>query len=208
LVFGLVISLGLTEGDFDAELIDAEVKYMKSRRHEFETQGQYEQWIDDRLEIILTAIRLGYINRLNLGSVKAGFSTQNYEAWDPKSCPNTIPGNVGTGKAQWPFIGRGRREFFTLRHKFEGKNLYALYSSYKVSIESSKGIYSTFINSMLPHSSAFCVNIVANDFLMITQLNRLCRFHNLADGIALLGSLDFVLGSVDLMDLILLIWVK
>jgi len=33
---------------------------------------------------------------------------------------------------------------------------------------------------------------------MITQLNRLCRSINLADGIALLGSLDFVLGSVDL----------
>jgi NADH:ubiquinone oxidoreductase subunit D len=53
---------------------------------------------------------------------------------------------------------------------------------------------------MLPHSSsrAFTVNIVANDFLVITQLNKLCRSINIADMIALLGSLDFVLGSVDL----------
>jgi len=49
------------------------------------------------------------------------------------------------------------QKFFTLKKamdKFDDKNWYALYSSCKVSIESSKGIYSIFINSMLPHSSS------------------------------------------------------
>ena len=86
------------------------------------------------------------------------------------------------------------------RDKYNSNNWYGLYSACKVSIESSKGIYSIFVNSMLPHSSsrAFTVNIVANDFLMITQLGRLTKSMNLADLIALLGSLDFVLGAVDL----------
>jgi NADH:ubiquinone oxidoreductase subunit D len=77
---------------------------------------------------------------------------------------------------------------------------YALFGAIKTCIESSKGIYGILINSMLPFSSdrAFMVNIVANDFLIITQLNKLTKSENLADVIALLGSLDFVLGSVDL----------
>ena len=53
---------------------------------------------------------------------------------------------------------------------------------------------------MLPHSSsrAFTANIITNDFLIVTQLNKITRSINLADLIALLGSIDFVLGSVDL----------
>jgi hypothetical protein len=53
---------------------------------------------------------------------------------------------------------------------------------------------------MLPFSSsrAFTANIITNDFLVITQLNKLTRNVNLADLIAILGSLDFVLGAVDL----------
>jgi hypothetical protein len=82
----------------------------------------------------------------------------------------------------------------------KNKVFYGLYSSCKISIESSKGIYSIFINSMLPFSSdrAFTANIIANDFLAVTQLNKVCRSSNLADLVAILGSVDFVLGSVDL----------
>lgn len=88
-----------------------------------------------------------------------------------------------------------------------GKIFYGLYSSCKVSIESSKGIYSIFMNSILPFSSsrAFTVNIIANDFLAVTQLNKLCRSTNLADLVAILGSIDFVLGSVDLLGTRLLL---
>lgn len=75
-----------------------------------------------------------------------------------------------------------------------------LYSSFKTCIESSKGIYTVIINSMLPFtlSRAFTINIIANDFLVITQINKVTRSMNLQDLIALLGSIDFVLGSVDL----------
>lgn len=88
----------------------------------------------------------------------------------------------------------------TLQRYKGSRVFYGLYSSCKMSIESSKGIYSIFINSMLPFSPdrAFTVNIIANDFLAVTQLNKLCRTTNLPDLVAILGSVDFVLGSVDL----------
>ena len=38
----------------------------------------------------------------------------------------------------------------------------------------------------------------SNDYMMIYQLNSYCRVYNLGDLIAMLGSVDFVLGSVDL----------
>ena len=40
--------------------------------------------------------------------------------------------------------------------------------------------------------------IISNDFLTLNQLNKFCRCINLGDLIAVLGSIDFVLGSVDL----------
>ena len=44
----------------------------------------------------------------------------------------------------------------------------------------------------------FRVDFTPNDFLAVTLLNKYCRNINLADLIAVLGSIDFVLGSVDL----------
>jgi hypothetical protein len=67
-------------------------------------------------------------------------------------------------------------------------------SSLKVSIESSKGLYSLFMSAYPIYS----VNVIASDFLMICCLNKFCKGINLADLIAILGSIDFVLGSVDL----------
>ena len=66
-------------------------------------------------------------------------------------------------------------------------------SELKFSIESSKGIYSIFIYSMPIISSS----IVSNDYLVLNQLNKFCKYINIADLIVILGSIDFVLGSVD-----------
>ena len=41
-------------------------------------------------------------------------------------------------------------------------------------------------------------NIVSNDYLVITQPNKFCRYINIGDLIAVSGSIDFVSGSVDL----------
>jgi len=71
---------------------------------------------------------------------------------------------------------------------------YSFSNSLKFSLETSKGIYSIFINSF-PY---WTTNILSNDFLTLTQLNKFCRYINLGDIIAVLGSIDFVLGSVDL----------
>jgi len=65
--------------------------------------------------------------------------------------------------------------------------------SLKLSIESSKGIYSIFLNCF-PY---FCSLIISNDFLTLNHINKFCRSINLGDLIALLGSIDFVLGSID-----------
>ena len=70
----------------------------------------------------------------------------------------------------------------------------SLINELKFSIESSKGIYSIFINSF-PY---WTTNIICNDFLTLNQLNKFCRCINLGDLIAVLGPIDFVLGSVDL----------
>ena len=70
----------------------------------------------------------------------------------------------------------------------------SLHISLKFSIESSKGIYSLFLNSF-PYWTTY---IICNDFLTLNQLNRFSRCINLGDLIALLGSIDFVLGSIDL----------
>jgi len=70
----------------------------------------------------------------------------------------------------------------------------SLINELKFSIESSKGIYSIFIHSFPIISS----NIISNDYLTLNQLNKFCRYINIGDLIAVLGSIDFVLGSVDL----------
>jgi NADH:ubiquinone oxidoreductase subunit D len=70
----------------------------------------------------------------------------------------------------------------------------SLVQSLKLSIESNKGIYSIFISSF-PFS---CINIISNDFLVINEINNITKYINLADLITILGSIDFVLGSVDL----------
>ena len=71
----------------------------------------------------------------------------------------------------------------------------SLIESLKLSIESSKGIYSFFISSF-PFNS---INIISNDYLVINKLNNITKYMNLADLITVLGSIDFVLGSVDLL---------
>ena len=70
-----------------------------------------------------------------------------------------------------------------------------LIQSCKVGIESSKGIYSLFASSF----PLLTINIVCNDFLTLNSINYICKEINLGDLIAILGSIDFVLGSVDLL---------
>jgi len=70
----------------------------------------------------------------------------------------------------------------------------SIISEIKFSIESSKGIYSIFIFSTPIISSS----IVSNDYIVLNQLNKFCKYINIGDLIAILGSIDFVSGSVDL----------
>ena len=65
----------------------------------------------------------------------------------------------------------------------------------KLSMESSKGIYTISIYSF-PY---WTMNIISNDFHVLNQINKFCRYINLGDTIAVSGSIDFVLGSVDLL---------
>ena len=73
--------------------------------------------------------------------------------------------------------------------------LLSLIKQFKLSIESSKGIYSIYLFSF----PFLIINIISNDFLTINQLNKFSKYINLGDLIAVLGSIDFVLGSVDLL---------
>jgi len=71
--------------------------------------------------------------------------------------------------------------------------------SFYTSIESSKGIYSTYMCMENYTSGASgAINIVCSDYLSISALNKYSKNVNLADLIAILGSIDFVLGSVDM----------
>ena len=64
----------------------------------------------------------------------------------------------------------------------------------KSSTESSKGTHPIYTNRY-PYR---ITNTTSNDFLTIKQPNKFTRGINIADTIALSGSIDFVLGSVDL----------
>ena len=70
----------------------------------------------------------------------------------------------------------------------------SIINEFTLSIESSKGIYTIFIHSF----PIILSNMVSNDYLVINQLNKFCRYINIGDLIAILGSIDFVSGSVDL----------
>ena len=72
----------------------------------------------------------------------------------------------------------------------------SLINIYKLSIESSKGIYSIYLFPF----PFLIINIITNDFLSINQLNKINKYINLGDLIAVLGSIDSVLGSVDLIS--------
>ncbi len=72
--------------------------------------------------------------------------------------------------------------------------LILLFTHCIISIESSKGIYSVFILLF----SSFIVNIITNDFLILNEINLFCKYYLIGDIIAVLGTMDFVLGSVDL----------
>lgn len=85
-------------------------------------------------------------------------------------------------------------EFIIYEFLFNFNLFYSLFNYCCICIESSKGIYSLFISS-IPY---FVINIISSDFIMINNLNKFCKNISLADLIACLGSLDFVLGSVDL----------
>lgn len=73
--------------------------------------------------------------------------------------------------------------------------LHSFVDTLKLSIESSKGMYCIFM-AAFPY---LAVNVISNDFLAINQLNKVSRYCNLGDLIVLLGTIDFVLGSVDLL---------
>jgi hypothetical protein len=68
----------------------------------------------------------------------------------------------------------------------------------KLSIESSKGIYSIYLFTF----PFLIINIITNDFPIVNQLNKCNNYINLGDLIVVLGSIDFVLGSIDLSDII------
>ena len=70
----------------------------------------------------------------------------------------------------------------------------SLINEFTLSIESSKGIYTIFIYSF----PIIFLNLVCMDYLVINQLNKFCKYINIGDLIAILGSIDFVSGSVDL----------
>ena len=61
-------------------------------------------------------------------------------------------------------------------------------------MESSKGVYSIMIVWM---GGLWMVGIILSDYMVMNVVNSFCRVYNVGDMIAVLGSVDFVLGSVD-----------
>ena len=70
----------------------------------------------------------------------------------------------------------------------------SLIRNFKLSIESSKGIYFIYLFSF----PFLIINIITNDFPTTNILNKYIKYINLGDPIAVLGFIDSVLGSVDL----------
>lgn len=70
----------------------------------------------------------------------------------------------------------------------------SLIINFKLSIESSKGIYSIYLFTF----PLFNINLISNDFPTTNQSNKFSKYINLGDLIAVSGSIDSVLGSVDL----------
>ena len=64
----------------------------------------------------------------------------------------------------------------------------------KYYLESSKGVYSIMIVWM---GGLWMVGIILSDYMVMNVVNSFCRVYNIGDMIAVLGSVDFVLGSVD-----------
>ena len=79
--------------------------------------------------------------------------------------------------------------------------LYYLYIQIRIYLSQIRiyQFYSIFISSF-PFS---CINIISNDFLVINEINNITKYIKLADLITILGYIDFVLGSVDLIRTIL-----
>merc|ERR1712024_169452 len=75
-----------------------------------------------------------------------------------------------------------------------GPLILSLIPQCKLSIESSKGIYSIYLFPF----PFLIINIITNDFPTTNQLNKFNNNINLGDLIAVLGPIDSVLGSVDL----------
>ena len=75
-----------------------------------------------------------------------------------------------------------------------------LINQFKLSIESSKGIYPIYLFPF----PFLIINIITNDFPTTNQLNKFNTHINLADLIAILGSIDSALGSVDIAFFIIL----
>jgi len=69
--------------------------------------------------------------------------------------------------------------------------------SVRIFHECPKGLYSIFVIPSLVLEIPSRIDFTPNDFLTVTTLNRYCRNIPLADLIAILGSIDFVLGSID-----------
>ena len=83
-------------------------------------------------------------------------------------------------------------------------SLFSIYTSIMESYrstESSKGIYSIYIGTI----TYWTINIITNDFIILNCINSFCRYINIGDFIAVLGSIDSVSGSVDLNTTILLL---
>lgn len=82
--------------------------------------------------------------------------------------------------------------------------LYSFYFSLRLFIECPKGIQSIFIYyhpDLLFYQSYYYrdlrIDIINNDFFCIFNINKYIQSLFIPDFIALLGSIDFVLGSID-----------
>ena len=64
----------------------------------------------------------------------------------------------------------------------------------KYYLESSKGVYSIMIVWL---NGLWMIGMIMSDYMVMNVVNSFCRVYNIGDMVAVLGSVDFVLGSVD-----------